>query len=346
MGTLGRAVRGVGGVVAASLLTACFGARVLPAAVTGIFRSPRAVVEPAQVVRPDARLSVTWIGHATALVQIDDKVFLTDPVLTDTVGQLSKRRFAPGVAPDRIPHVDAVVVSHLHFDHLSLGTLAMLERRIGALLLPPSGLSYLTDFRFPAYELGAWQSYSKDGVTVTAVPVEHMGFRYGIDRDFVDGGRTGYVIGYHGMQVYFGGDTAYKPQIFVQVAERMKPIDVAILPIAPIEPRGFMRRVHMGPEEALQAFVDLRAKWMVPVHFDTFVDSLDEPGDAAEALTRAARARALPSERVALLPIGGQRVFVSKPAGAPGASATPHSSSVKPATGAPEEPPALDDDDD
>lgn len=342
---MGRLARTMAAAGAATLLTACMGARLLPTVVTGVFRAPRPVAEPAQVVRADARLAITWIGHATALVQIDDKVFLTDPVLTDTVGQLSKRRVAPGVSPERIPKVDAVVVSHLHFDHLSLGTLAMLEDRIGTLLLPPSGLSYLTDFRFPAYELGAWQSFAKDGVTVTAVPVEHMGFRYGIDRDFVDGGRTGYVISYHGVQVYFGGDTAYRPRVFVEVAERMPPIDVALLPIAPVEPRDFMRRVHMGPEEALEAFVDLRAKWMVPVHFDTFVDSLDEPGAAREALGRAVRERGIATERVAVLPVGGQRVFIAKgdrarPAPEGAASTSPRPAPSEPAGG------AQDDDDD
>ena len=85
----------------------------------------------------NARLAVLWIGHATALVQIDDKVILTDPVFTSSVGQLSKRLVEPGLDPENLPPVDAVLISHMHFDHLSLGSLEMIERKVRMLLMPP-----------------------------------------------------------------------------------------------------------------------------------------------------------------------------------------------------------------
>src|SRR5690606_26103988 len=91
---------------------------------------------------------------------------------------------------------------------------------------------------------------------------------------------TGYVIEHDGLKVYFGGDTAYDQRLFVETAARYPDIDVALLPIAPIEPRDFMRRTHLDPDEAVRAFIDLGAKRMVPIHYGTFINSTDAPGDA------------------------------------------------------------------
>jgi N-acyl-phosphatidylethanolamine-hydrolysing phospholipase D len=270
---------------------------------------PVAAPEP---VLANARLAVLWIGHATALVQIDDKVVLTDPVLTHTVGQLSARLYEPGLAPARIPPVDVVLVSHMHFDHLSLGSLELIEDRVKMLLLPPDGLTYLTDFRFPAREIEPWSAWEKDGLSVTAVPVRHAGYRYGIDAAWMQRARTGWVVTYHGLSVYFPGDTAYDRDAFLETRRRFPSIDLALLPIAPIEPRGFMRSRHMDPAEALQAMDDLGARTMVPIHFDTFVNGLDAEGDAPRALEAARVARGTDPSRVARLQIGERRVFVAR----------------------------------
>ena len=90
----------------------------------------------------DARLAVLWVGHATALVQIDDKVILTDPVFTSTVGMLSRRLVEPGIDPQDLPPLDAVLISHMHYDHLSLGSLELIEPRSNP-LVPRGGLAYL-----------------------------------------------------------------------------------------------------------------------------------------------------------------------------------------------------------
>jgi L-ascorbate metabolism protein UlaG (beta-lactamase superfamily) len=142
---------------------------------------------------------------------------------------------------------------------------------------------------------------------------------------------TGYVVEYHGMKVYFGGDTAYEQRFFVETGQRFPDIDVALLPIGPIEPRGLMRTLHMDPREALQCFVDLGAARMVPIHYDTFV-STDARGEAlvklaeAEKIVRHDRARP-----IVPLKIGEQRVFVKagedpatvRPKPTPAATAAP-----------------------
>lgn len=289
-------------VVALALLPGCFVGRALGRSFVSFFGSPRAVAKVDNPVKKDARLAVIWVGHATALVQIDDKLVLTDPVFTSTVGQGSKRLVEPGLDPDKLPPVDAVVISHLHFDHLSLGSLSMIEDKVRMLLMPRGGVTYLTDFDFPVVELDRWQAWEKNGLRVTAVPVDHVGFRYGIDDAWMKESFTGYVIEYHGIKVYFGGDTAYAQRFFVETGERFPGIDLALLPIGPIEPRSIMRRFHLDPSEALQAFFDLRARRMVPIHYDTFVNSTDDPGDALKELA-AARSKVNLGERQ-VLPVG------------------------------------------
>jgi L-ascorbate metabolism protein UlaG (beta-lactamase superfamily) len=300
-------------------LPACLFARAATRSMATLVSSPKKVKQERHPVRPDARLAVVWIGHATALIQIDDKVILTDPVFTSTVGQLSKRLVEPGIDPEDLPPVDAVLISHLHYDHLSLGSVVEIQKRIRTMLMPPGGTAYLTDFGFPVYELRTWQAWTRGGLTVTAVPVAHVGGRYGIDSEWMEGAFTGYVVEYHGMKVYFGGDSAYDQALFAETGQRFPKLDLALLPIAPIEPRDIMRHFHMDPREALQAFFDLRAARMVPIHYGTFVNSTDEPGDALQAL-KAGLAEASKKFRVGMvapLAIGERRIFLKPGEGPP-----------------------------
>ena len=298
--------------LAGSSLTGCVFVRAAGRAGGSLFMSPRKVEKLKEPIDKNARLAVLWVGHATALVQIDDKVILTDPVFTSSVGQLSKRLVEPGLDPENLPPVDAVIISHLHFDHLSLGSLDMIQQKVRMLLMPRTGATYLTDFGFPVLELRPWQGYEKDGLRVTAVPVDHVGFRYGADDAWMTEGFTGYVIEYHGIKVYFGGDTAYDQKLFVDVGQRFPGIDVALLPIGPVEPRDLMRRFHTDPGEAVQAFIDLGAKRMVPIHYDTFVNSTDDPGDALKQLTAAEKKWDLGKREVARVAVGERRVFLKK----------------------------------
>jgi L-ascorbate metabolism protein UlaG (beta-lactamase superfamily) len=293
--------------VSGSVLTGCVVARGAKALVS----SPREVPKLTNPIDKSARLAVLWIGHATALVQMDDKVILTDPVFASSVGQLSKRLVEPGLDPKNLPPVDAVLISHMHVDHLSLGSLDTIESKIRMMLMPPGGVTYLTDFGFPVIELRPWQGWEKDGLRVTAVPVDHAGWRYGLDYAWMKHAFTGYVVEYHGMKVYFGGDTAYDQKLFVETAQRFPGIDLALLPIGPIEPHDFMRHLHMDPREAVQAFFDLGAKRMVPIHYDTFQALADEPGEALRGLQAAKKRWALGPE-IAPLAIGERRVFLKQ----------------------------------
>ena len=262
-----------------------------------------------QPYRMGARLAALWVGHASVLIQIEDKLILTDPVFTDSVGQISKRLMEPGLDESSLPPVDAVLISHVHFDHLSLGTLERIEDRVGALLAPTQAVNYIPRHGFPVHELGEWTSWEDgDGLRVTAVPVKHPGWRYALDAGWMTQASTAYVIEYRGVTVYFGGDTAYHPTHFKRTGERFPGIDLAFLPIGPIEPRDFMKRVHADPKEALQIFEDLGAQRMLPIHFETFINSADTREAPRAALEQAAREAGVGPDRLGMWRIGEQRV--------------------------------------
>ncbi|MBI2392188.1 MAG: MBL fold metallo-hydrolase [Deltaproteobacteria bacterium] len=261
-------------------------------------------------LRPDVRLSVHWVGHATTIVQLDDRLIATDPAVTPTVGVLAKRLVAPGVAAADFPALDLVIVSHVHFDHLSYASLEALEPKIPLLALQEGGLAYLPEFEFDAVETPHWAGFDHRGMRVTAVPARHGGWRYGFDASARASG--GWVIERNGVSVYFAGDTGYDDELFRNIRARWPALDVALLPIAPMEPRGFVWPRHMNPADALQALSDLGAKVMIPIHYDTFINSLDRPGEAPDALRRERDRLKIPEGRAPILQIGERRVLLAR----------------------------------
>jgi L-ascorbate metabolism protein UlaG (beta-lactamase superfamily) len=258
----------------------------------------------------DARLSIQWIGHATMLVQMDDKWILTDPFLEHRMALVQGRMVGAGLAPQELPKLDAVLISHMHPDHLSLGSLGQIQRKVSRLFVPEGGLVYIPDYSFDVRQLRTWQSFESDGLRITAVPVRHVGGRYGIDTAWMTKSFTGYVVEYHGLSVFFGGDTAYDAHDFQRTRQSFPHLDVALLPIAPIRPYDRMRKVHMDPDGALDALTDLGASKMVPMHFDT-LKSDDGPGEARARLLAQAHARGL-DDRVEVLRVGQRAVIVPK----------------------------------
>jgi N-acyl-phosphatidylethanolamine-hydrolysing phospholipase D len=267
------------------------------------------VVDPR---RPEARLAALWVGHATVLLQLDDRFVLTDPVFSHTLSQASPRLVEPGLDPERLPPLAAVVVSHMHFDHLSFGSLDRIEQRTKVVLVPPGVRANMPRYSFEIRELESWASYEHEGLRITAVPVQHIGGRYALDAAFETRAFTGYVFEYHGLSVYFGGDTAYVPSTFKATRARFPSLSLALLPICPDAPRDFMQYTHEGPREALDAFTLLGAARMIPIHFDTYINSDDPPGACSQELRARTQARGMSDEQVLILDIGEQRVLIAK----------------------------------
>jgi len=260
-------------------------------------------------IRPEAGLSVLWVGHATVLIQMHDKIIMTDPLFTRTVGMVMKRTTEPGLDPAILPRVDFTLISHTHFDHFSFGSLDMLPKN-GMLLIPLGALQYTPDLGFSeTKEMSPWDVVRHDDVTITAVPVQHFSGRYGFDILWMrDHGYTGYVIESRGTTVFFAGDTGYDPELFKEIGRRFT-VDLAILPIGPIEPRDFMERNHIDPAQALLIFQDVGARLMLPMHHKTLIQGFDPtPTYAIEQLRMFAEQLGL-ADRIIDLDIGEQHVL-------------------------------------
>ncbi len=262
----------------------------------------------AHPILPDVGLSVLWVGHACTLIQIHDKVFLTDPSFSRTVGLVSNRVVEPGIDPSSLTHVDFVLISHIHFDHLNYTSLSVVPKQ-GKLLIPAGAAEYTPDFGFgETREMKTWDVVEEQGVRITAVPAKHFGGRYGFDMFWGSNqGFTGYVIQYAGATVYFAGDTGYRDSLFTEIGRRF-PIDVALIPIAPIEPREMMSRVHLDPVQAVRAFEELGARLMIPIHHRTFYQGLEPQITFAEdELRKIVREKEL-QDRIDILQVGERKI--------------------------------------
>jgi L-ascorbate metabolism protein UlaG (beta-lactamase superfamily) len=178
------------------------------------------------------------------------------------------------------------------------------------MLLPPGGADYTPEFGFSDYrEIYGWTTFEADGVRITGVPVRHFNGRYGFDATWLEyNTSTAYMIEYQGKTVFFAGDTGYDPVIFRDLRKKFT-IDVALIPIAPVEPRDFMKRVHADPNEALQIFEDSGAKFMIPIHHRTFMQGLDSSLMYAQDQLKQLAAERHLEEYVKVLGVGEQAIF-------------------------------------
>ena len=229
------------------------------------------------------RLRVTFINHATLLIQMDDLNVLTDPIWSERTSPLSfvgpKRHRAPGIRFDDLPPIDVVVVSHNHYDHLDIPTLRRLQQRDRPRIVTPLGNGALmrrggVDH---AIELDWWGRAEARPTFVTLVPARHFCARAISDRNRNLWG--GFVISGASGNVYFAGDTGWGAH-FAEVGARFAPIRAALLPIGAYLPRWFMHPVHIDPGQAVEAHAALGARTSVPMHYGTFFlgdDGIDEP---------------------------------------------------------------------
>jgi L-ascorbate metabolism protein UlaG (beta-lactamase superfamily) len=249
---------------------------------------------------PGLGARITWLGHSSFLVQLDGVSLLVDPVLGDRMGPagVMGRNVPPALRPEDLPHVDASLVSHDHWDHLDVPTL----REVGAPVLAGLGTDApLAREKLLHVPLRWWQTVKVRGVAITFVPAQHFSGRGIGGRDRTLWG--GFVIQGASATLYHAGDTGYFSG-FKEIGRRFPGIDAAMIPIGAYDPRWFMRSVHVDPEEALQAFEDLGARTFVAMHWGTFKQA-DEPLDEPPVRLEAERARrAIPAGRVKVLAIG------------------------------------------
>jgi L-ascorbate metabolism protein UlaG (beta-lactamase superfamily) len=250
---------------------------------------------------------VTFIGHATFLIQTAAGNILTDPMYSRRAGPLNvlgpRRVRQPAVPFDDLPPISMVLLSHNHYDHCDLRTLRKLAERFDPRVVTPLGNGALVRSSGIRHveELDWWQDAKTSIVPTTLTPAQHFSARSPLDRNRALWG--GFMLVAGGARIFFAGDTAYAP-FFRDVRQRLGPIDLALLPIGAYEPRWFMQALHMNPDEAAQVHVDLEALESVGMHFGTFqmtTEGIDEPLRALEA---ARRARNIPASQFRTLGFG------------------------------------------
>jgi N-acyl-phosphatidylethanolamine-hydrolysing phospholipase D len=272
-------------------------------------QSPRAARETA---------SATWIGHSTVLLQIGGLNVLTDPMFSERAFPLQwmgpRRVMPPALALESLPPLDVVLLTHSHYDHLDKSSVKRLARsHPDATWVAPLALgAYLRGFGVrDVVELDWWQQAEVRGARVTATPARHFSARRAGDRN-----KTlwcGYAVEVAGRRLYFAGDTAYHPE-FGAIGERRGPFDFVMMPIGAYDPRWFMHVVHVNPEEAVQACVDLCSPYpertmplVLGIHWGTF-RLTDEPMDEPPRRTVARwHERGLDPERLWIARFGETR---------------------------------------
>lgn len=263
---------------------------------------PTWIDEPPQQPPPLAGHTavVTFIGHATFLIQTAYGHILTDPMFGRRAGPWNiagpVRVRPPGVRLEDLPPIALVLLSHNHYDHCDLVSLRRLAARFDPLVVTPLGNGRLVRSAGlrRIEELDWWQTSHAAGAAITVTPAHHFSARGILDRNRALWG--GFAIAIGGRRLYFAGDTAYAP-FFRTIRERFGPIDLALLPIGAYEPRWFMRSVHMNPEEAVQAHLDLGSAASIGMHYGTFQLTTEGIDDPIHALAVARAARDIPESR-------------------------------------------------
>ncbi len=234
-------------------------------------------------------IRITFVGHATVLVQLDGINILTDPVWSAAAGPLGvigPRRYRPaGLRLEDLPPIDVVLLSHNHYDHLDVPTLVALRRRQRLLVVTGLGNApLLRKNGIEVLELDWWERTDAVGMRVTCVPAQHFSGRGLFDRD-----RSlwaGFVVQGASGSVFFAGDTGWG-QHFASIRERVGSPTIALLPVGAFRPRAMMGPVHIDPTEAVRAHVALGATRSVPIHYGTFRLSADGETEPLEALDAA-----------------------------------------------------------
>lgn len=227
--------------------------------------------------------SITFVNHATFLIQVDGLNILTDPIWSKRASPYSwvgpKRMRPPGIRFDDLPAIDVVLISHNHYDHLDLATVKRLKDEHDPLFITPLGVGqFLNKHGVTNTADLNWNDEYKIGnrVDVNCVPAQHFSGRGVFDRD-----QTlwcGYVIESPLTTIYFAGDTAYG-SFFKEIGERFN-IDVSLIPIGAYKPPWFMQPIHTNPDEAIQIHKDVQSTQSIGTHFGTFplaAESMKEP---------------------------------------------------------------------
>jgi len=219
---------------------------------------------------------ICWLSHASFLIQLGEKRILIDPVFGDI--PFYRRQIKAPYNVNDLGKIDYLLLSHAHYDHFDKTSIRAIAPHTPKAIIPLK-MSQLLKKVAPSistHELDWYEAYHDEELTITLVPAKHWSRRSVFDKNAVLWG--GYVISYKGRSIYFAGDTAYDTH-FEEIGKRYN-IDVALMPIGAYRPEYIMKNNHLDPQEAFDAFKQLKAKRMIPMHYGTYKltdEPLDEP---------------------------------------------------------------------
>jgi L-ascorbate metabolism protein UlaG (beta-lactamase superfamily) len=260
---------------------------------------------PPVIIERSYNLRITWIGHATFLIQVAGKNILTDPIFFN-ITPLFRRLLPAGIALAMLPPIDYVLISHNHRDHMDRASLLQLQQRnpFMHMLVPEGNKSWFDRHGFTQVTEYAWWQQMNDGdMAYTFLPAVHWSGRGIFDRNKTLWGS--WMIQSPSANLYFGGDTAFGNH-FSQIAAEFTSVDCALLPIGPCEPRNWMKRTHMNAIEAVEAFSVLNAHHFIPMHWGTFPFGSDHFDAPLVQLQNAWKAKKISEDALHCLKIGEQ----------------------------------------
>lgn len=245
---------------------------VLPGEMPRLYVPRRAQPDVERVRNPDpTTLQVTWIGHTTFLIQAAGLNILTDPMFSDRCSPVRfagpRRKVEPGLCLSQLPKIDAVVISHDHYDHLDLRSIRMLGD-VPRYFFPLGISDFFKRQGLSNFEEKDWGETAEMGpLRLSCLPAQHFSGRSLFDRN-----KTlwcSWMLEVGDKRVYFAGDTGYAP-FFKEVGEGFGPVDCAIIPIGAYRPRWYMHPVHVDVREAVQIHKDIGSRFSVASHWGTF----------------------------------------------------------------------------
>lgn len=263
------------------------------------------------IKNPPDMLQVTWIGHATVLLQYRGINILTDPIFSDRTSPLGflgpKRHTPPSVKLRDMPPIDYVLISHSHYDHLDKKTVQQIGSNTQWLV--PLGLrKWFIDTGVKnknITEFDWWDEINFENITITATPAQHWS-----SRSLWDGSKTlwaSWVLQIDDKIIWYSGDTGYNPFQFKEIGQKFNKIDLALISIGAYEPRWFMKDMHINPEEAVQIHQDIGSQYSIAVHWGTFQLSAEPIDDPPLKLKNALTQKGIPAEKFEILDIGETR---------------------------------------
>ncbi len=248
-------------------------------------------IGPAPKDRINSGAVVTFVNHATFLIQTQGLNILTDPVWSERASPLSfagpKRMRPPGIRFEELPEIDLVLISHNHYDHLDVPTMKRLIRKFDPSIITPLGVGKFIEQMGGRVlkDMDWWQEISiSEHCLITSVPAQHFSGRGSFDRDATLW--CGYVIKTGEEHIYFAGDSGYG-RFFKEIGDRFGEMKCSMIPIGAYKPEWFMSPIHISPEEAVQVHHDVRSAFSIGMHLGTFPLADDEPSQTLEDLKSA-----------------------------------------------------------